>query len=174
MTLFAGLFYNASPASGDLNPNHQPFGFHPRALPNFPPGCPLVLETTLSQAGGQLGRSRLMCRSPNATLLPDSLPMQASVTYTRQARLTSCIVAPGSPALLLPACPPTPACAQDGAARVVRYLRDGAFLDAARSASLDARMLTYNAALDVLGWVPACPPAALPMTKRVVGWLAST
>ena len=47
--LTAGLYYNASPAAGDLNPNRQPFGFHPRALPHFPAGCPLVLETTLSQ-----------------------------------------------------------------------------------------------------------------------------
>lgn len=40
---------------------------------------------------------------------------------------------------------------QDGAARVLRYLRDGSFLDDAQSASLDVRLLTYNPALDVLG-----------------------
>lgn len=45
-----------------------------------------------------------------------------------------------------PACP-----TQDGAARVLRYLRDGSFLDDAQSASLDVRLLTYNPALDVLG-----------------------
>ncbi|PRW20834.1 hypothetical protein C2E21_8605 [Chlorella sorokiniana] len=84
-----GLYYNTSPASPDLNHNRQPFGFQPRVLPHFPPGGPLVLETSLSQ---------------------------------------------------------------DGAARVLRYLRDGSFLDDAQSASLDVRLLTYNPALDVLGY----------------------
>lgn len=34
---------------------------------------------------------------------------------------------------------------------MLRYLRDGSFLDDAQSASLDARLLTYNPGLDVLG-----------------------
>lgn len=31
------------------------------------------------------------------------------------------------------------------------YLRDGLFLDSAQTAALEARLLTYNPALDVLG-----------------------
>lgn len=44
-----GLYYNASPASGHLNRNRQPYGFQPRAPPHLPAGFPLVLESTLSQ-----------------------------------------------------------------------------------------------------------------------------
>ena len=47
-----GLYYNTSDASPDVNHNRQPFGFQPLELPHFPPGGPLVLETSLSQASG--------------------------------------------------------------------------------------------------------------------------
>ena len=39
---------------------------------------------------------------------------------------------------------------------MLRYLRDGAWLDARRTAGLDARLLAYNPELDVLGCVRGC------------------
>lgn len=61
------------------------------------------------------------------------------------------LAAPAYPLRPPARCPAPRALSQDGAARMLRYLRDAAFLDDAQSAALDARLLTYNPALDVLG-----------------------
>lgn len=68
--------------------------------------------------------------------------------------------------------PVAPCPLQDGASRILRYLRDASFLDPAQSVALDVRLLTYNAALDVMGCArcaclaAACALAQMPANCR--------